>query len=155
MYRIITLLVVTCLLLLSCGDGSYEAKTYMENKSGHQVTIEPYRNKVLTETRRFVLAINEVQLVDANRGRGPSSGSTYGDLTGDSIVITFGDTLKVSHLGLNKTIPKSYPSAHPRNLKNWKSYTHEILENRKRYVKNEYRYIFTPANYQDALELNK
>ena len=90
-----------------------------------------------------------------DRGKGPSFGFTYGDFTGDSIVVTFDDTLKVAHLAFNKTIPKSYPSAHPRNLTNRKNYTHEVLENTKRYVKNEYRYIFTPADYQDALELNK
>ncbi len=150
-------LAIFCLFNASCdGDGSFQATNYFENKSGHKVTVEPYFNNVLKIPRRFELAKDAIVLVEQNSGRGTAKGYIYGEVVGDSIVVIFDDTLKISHLGLNKKVsPKSYAYEHQRNLKNRNSYTHTILESSKKFADNEYRYIFTIADYQDALRLNK
>jgi len=154
-YSVLAFLAISCLLIFSCGDGSYESKTYFENRTGHKITIEPYGANNSIEIYRYDLAANDVKLVVGDKGRGSAIGYTYADI-GDSIVVTFDDTLKVSHLGMNKkAIPRSYAYEHPRNLKNRNNYTYKILESSKKFTSNEYRYIFTPEDYQDAVKLNK
>ena len=140
----------------SCGGGTYQANTYFENRTGHRIKVEPYWNKVLITDGVKTLVINENQLVNGEFGRGTAMGATYGDIAGDSIVVTFDDTLKVSHVGKNKAAsPKSYAYTHSRNLLNRENYAYTVSESSKKARDNEYRYIFTPEDYQDALRLNK
>ena len=65
-YYNLVFLTITCLFSACDGDGSYNAKTYFENRSGHKVTIEPYGNKVLFKEGVRNLSINEVKIVDEN-----------------------------------------------------------------------------------------
>jgi hypothetical protein len=136
------------------GNGSYKSKTYFENRSGHKIRVEPAGNK--TQDGFRTLSVNEIQLVYSGSGKGASNGHTYGDVAGDSLVVIYDDTLKVFHLGLNKKVsPKSYAFEHPRNLLNKKNYSYILFESSKKFTDNEYRYIFTPEDYKDALRLNK
>ena len=148
-------LAIFCLITASCdGDGSYQAETYFENRTGHKIAIQPFSNGVLLNEGLRILAIDEVKLVYENRGRGVG-GPSFGVMAVDSVVVTFDDTLNVLHLGLNKHIrPKSYTYDHLRNLTNNTNYN-ELISESKKFIEREYRYIFTVADYQSALELNK
>lgn len=150
-------LAFSCLCTAACdGDGTYQSNTYFENKSGHKIVVEPYGNNILTTELVVNLGLNETKLVMGGKGRGTSIGHTYGDVAGDSIVVIFDDTLKVSHVSLKGIkSPKSYLYEHPRNLLNRKNYTYMLLSTSKKFTDNEYRYIFTVEDYQDALRLNK
>jgi hypothetical protein len=153
-YYNLAFLTITFLFAACDGNGSYESKTYFENRSGHKITVEPAGNK--TQDGLRILAVNEIQLVYTGSGRGASNGHTYGDIAGDSVVVTFDDTLKVSHLySTKKASSRSYAYEHPRNLLNRKNYSYMLLESSKKFTDNEYRYIFTIDDYQDALLLNK
>ena len=146
-----------CLFTAACdGDGSHETETYFENRSGHKVRVQPYNGGGIYESKVRILAVDEIQQVWGEKGRGPSIGSVYGELANDSIVVTFDDPLKVTHLGAMKgLLINTYPYEHPRNLLNRKNYTTTKLETSGKFVESEYRYIFTPEDYQDALRLNK
>jgi len=152
----LVILAIYCICVAACGDGTYQSNTYFENRSGHKITVEPYGNKLLNPELVVVLSLNETKRVMGESGRGTALGSTYGDTAGDSIVVTFDDTIKISHVGKNKAAsPKSYVYEHPRNILNRKNYTYMLLGSNKKFTDNEYRYIFTAEDYQDALRLNK
>jgi hypothetical protein len=72
----------------------------------------------------------------------------------DSIVVTYGNSIKQVHLGLNaiSSNTKAIKFDDLRNILNEKNYLFRIKESSRRSQKLEYEYTFTKEDYEEALK---
>lgn len=139
MKKTLFLLVSFILVLNSCIKEPYETTGLyiIKNNSSQKIKINIYNNTIISDS--FVLYDAEIKEYKLS-GRGGVS--TPPPFSGDSVVVCYGDNIKITHLRIdNINIPKN-------NIYYTKSWTGGQVSK----YEYKYEYIFTNEDYQEAID---
>ena len=129
-------------------------ETFIENKTSHLIRLLPYYGAILDlNYSKTIPPLSKIQAYTANV-RGKTIDPCFGTLLQpyDSVLVTYDDTVKISHIKFNS----SYNGTHVvnfrnnRSISNASSYTKEITNETNYSLEGKFTYIFTEQDYLNA-----
>ena len=155
--KILIAMMILGSMLTACSDATKTStNTIFVNNTGQHISFNKYFEGIASVSPSVNLEIDISERETSSFSqRGLSKGGTsYPSLNkGDSIVVTYGNSIKQVHLGIITTSSntKAIKFDDPRNILNEKNYLFRIKESSRRSQKLEYEYTFTVEDYQRAL----
>lgn len=147
--------IVGLVLIVSCiKDYNSSTKSYIDNKTSHNITIAPYYNGYIDSSLFRIILPFENKLVYEKNPRGKTLSPDYATILQpyDSVVVTFDGIYKTTHLKFNSEImcTDCIVFNSNRSISNNDNYIKTITEETKHYQIGYFTYTFSEQDYIDA-----
>jgi hypothetical protein len=149
------IIIVLFFLSTACIESRTDNYSFIENKTNHNISINPYLAGNISTSLVFEIGPHEKKLIDyISYGGAIGNGFSYGSTITfqDSILVIFDhkDTILHYKPTLIGSAKRFYPFSSPRNLYNEANYIKTAIEKTSYSSKHYFLYTFTEQDYLDA-----